>query len=276
MGRDDDPHRAIHARKFFDGCDVLDITHPGAAVLGRKHDAQQTELAEFFDRRQGKFAGFVPPHDVRLDFALGEFANAFLQLKLFIVELEIHDAFSCVHVQRRTLRLEHRNFRAQSYRRDVERVGRTLLSAAVDSEDHVLKTRPHPAPNRNHTAKLKNQLQRRRTGVSAPHNIGVGSRMNRSNTSFDSSLPQPDSRMTSPLHSSSPKSTHPEIVPVKLWTTDSLNSVAHFFKSTPAFKRRPKKKASSRAACAGTGVLLGCAPATYSSSAWGEAKRTAS
>ena len=58
-------------------------------------------------------ASFVPLHDVRRDFALGEFANAFLQLKLFIVELEIHDAVSVSELLRtRIIGLEHSHFMA--------------------------------------------------------------------------------------------------------------------------------------------------------------------
>ena len=58
--RDDDADRSIHAREFFDGGDVFDVAHAGAAVLGRKDDAQQTELAEFLDGRQREIRWLRP------------------------------------------------------------------------------------------------------------------------------------------------------------------------------------------------------------------------
>jgi len=76
--RHDDSHRAIDAREFLNRCYVLDVTHAGAAVLGRKDGSKQSKLADFFNRRERKFAGFVPLHDVGLDLALGKFADALL------------------------------------------------------------------------------------------------------------------------------------------------------------------------------------------------------
>ena len=62
--RDGDSDRTIHARKLFDGGNVLDVAHARAAVLGGKDGAQQPQLAQFLHRRQRKLAGFVPLHDV--------------------------------------------------------------------------------------------------------------------------------------------------------------------------------------------------------------------
>ena len=125
--RDDDADRAVHARELFDGGDVLDIAHAGAAVLGRKHYAQQAELAQFLDGRQRKFAGLVPLHHVGRDFALGKFAHAFLQLQLLIVQLEIQGALSGIHMWIRT----------QEYRR-------TKLPAG--HEMYVWGGHPRPPP----------------------------------------------------------------------------------------------------------------------------------
>ena len=53
MRRDDDAHRAIHAREFLDRGDVLDVAHARAAVLRGKDRAQQAELAQFLDGASG-------------------------------------------------------------------------------------------------------------------------------------------------------------------------------------------------------------------------------
>ena len=117
----------------------------------------------------------------------------------------------------------------------------------------------------------QDQLQRRRTGVSAPH--GVASRMNRSNTSFDSSLPRGVRRITSPSRSQQSRSdTLRNRLRDSVRSHASPNSAATSSRSTPRFRRNPRKKASSSAACTGTGVFLGAPPATYSSSESGEAK----
>ena len=118
--RDDDADRAVHAREFFDGGDVFDVAHAGAAVLGRKDNAQQAEFAEFLDRRQREFAGFVPLHDVGSDFALGKFAHTFLQLKLFVVELEIHETVSVS----RAAAPQNNWIRTQQFQRDKVTTGK--------------------------------------------------------------------------------------------------------------------------------------------------------
>jgi len=84
---------------------------------------------------------------VRRDFALGELSNAFLQLKLFIVELEIHDAVSVSAL----LRIRIIWIRTQPFQGDKVTAGRwnvwgghpcpPLLILEV-----ALKTFPHPAP----------------------------------------------------------------------------------------------------------------------------------
>src|SRR6476661_10760815 len=116
------------------------------------------------------------------------------------------------------------------------------------------------------------QLQRRRTGVSAPHEL----RMNRSNTSFESSRPRGVRLTTSPSRSSRPKPSHSEIVSENVRGASSPKSDAIFFRSTPRFRRRPRKKVSSSAPEELTCVLLYGPPAMYSSSESGAAKRTAS
>jgi hypothetical protein len=42
-------------------------------------------MAQFLHRRQREFAGFIPLHDVRSDFALGKVAHHLLQLQLLVV-----------------------------------------------------------------------------------------------------------------------------------------------------------------------------------------------
>ena len=86
VGGDDDADRAIHAREFLDGSDIFDVAHAGAAVLRREDHAHQAHLAQLFDGSQGEFSGFVPLHDVRPDFALGELADTLLQLLLLFVQ----------------------------------------------------------------------------------------------------------------------------------------------------------------------------------------------
>src|ERR1700691_2300200 len=94
MGGDDDADGTIHAREFFDGSYIFDVAHAGATIFGRKNRSQQAELAQFFNGGERKFAGFVPLHNVRKDFALGKFANAFLEVQLFVVQLEVQEASS--------------------------------------------------------------------------------------------------------------------------------------------------------------------------------------
>ena len=69
---------------------VLDVAHARAAVFDGKDGPQQAQSAQFLHRFQGKFAGFVPLHDIGRNFALGELAHHLLQLQLLIRELEIH------------------------------------------------------------------------------------------------------------------------------------------------------------------------------------------
>ena len=90
MGRDDDPHRAIHARQLLDDDGVLDVAEPRAAeFLGedRAHVAELAELADDFEREGLRL---VPLHDVGRDLGLGELPNSLAQLNLFRRVLEIH------------------------------------------------------------------------------------------------------------------------------------------------------------------------------------------
>ena len=84
MRGDDDADRAVDARKFFDGDDVFDVAEACAAILFRENDAEQAHLGELGHDFSGKVGDFVPLHDVRSDFAFGEFANAAAELLLFI------------------------------------------------------------------------------------------------------------------------------------------------------------------------------------------------
>src|SRR5436309_9379511 len=57
---DDDAKGTIDTRKFFDGGDIFDVSHAGAAKLNRKNHAHEAELAEFFDCGEREVAGVVP------------------------------------------------------------------------------------------------------------------------------------------------------------------------------------------------------------------------
>ena len=83
--RHDDAHRTVNAREFLDRRDVFHIAHARAAVLGRKNHPQQAQLAELLDDCERELAGLVPLHDVGLDLALGELANALFQMQLLVV-----------------------------------------------------------------------------------------------------------------------------------------------------------------------------------------------
>ena len=111
MRRDNNAHRAIHARQLFDGDHIFHIAHAGAGVLGGKNCSQQSELAQLFDRSQRKLASLVPLHDVGQDFALGELTNGFLQLLLLVTQLKIQDSST----PRSRFRLEHSGRRRKSY-----------------------------------------------------------------------------------------------------------------------------------------------------------------
>src|SRR4029077_15390526 len=92
VGGDNDADRPVDAREFFDRGDVLDIAHAGAAVLGGENHSEEPELAQFLDSGEGELAGFVPLHDVGADLALGKLADAFLQVQLLFVQLEIQES----------------------------------------------------------------------------------------------------------------------------------------------------------------------------------------
>ena len=78
--RDDDADRAVDAREFLDRSGVFDVAEAGAAVFFGKDDAEQAHFGELGHDFGWKVRGFVPLHDVRGDFAFGEFADAAAQL----------------------------------------------------------------------------------------------------------------------------------------------------------------------------------------------------
>src|SRR5947209_17809392 len=73
---DRDADRAVNARKLLDDCDVLDVTHPCAAVLFGKDDAHEPLLGEFWLKLHGEVLRLVPLAHVRRDLPSGELANA--------------------------------------------------------------------------------------------------------------------------------------------------------------------------------------------------------
>ena len=166
----------------------------------------------------GKFAGLVPLHDVGRDFALGKFAHAFLQLKLFVVELEIQDAVSVsASLRTRNIGLEHSQFQQEKL--------------PPGDGSRVLPMNP-PRPWACHALYSDRNRRDRRIAIfdptgrsrvsEAPDAMRSGVRMNRSNTSFDNSLPrsrQPD-HIT--LTFEQPQFHHSEIVSANVWTADSL------------------------------------------------------
>src|SRR5579862_5111947 len=87
---DNDADRAVHAREFFDGNHVFDVAEASAAVFFRENDAEQAHFGKLGNDFDGKARGFVPHHDMRGDFAFGEFADAAAELLLFVGELEVH------------------------------------------------------------------------------------------------------------------------------------------------------------------------------------------
>ena|SRR5438132_6487143 len=89
MCRYDDPDRTVNARKFRDRRDILHVAHTRPAIFRWEDDPQQAELAQFLDRRQRKFAGFIPLHDVWGNLAFGKLAHRLLQVQLLIVQLEV-------------------------------------------------------------------------------------------------------------------------------------------------------------------------------------------
>ena len=85
-----DADRAVNARKLFDDRDVLDVTHPRAAVLFGEDDAHKALLGELRQQLHEEVLRLVPLAHVRRDLALGEFAHAHLYLPLIFVQLEVH------------------------------------------------------------------------------------------------------------------------------------------------------------------------------------------
>ena len=89
MRGDDDADRAVHARKFLDCRYVVHVTHACAAQFRGKDHPHQPQLAEFFNCRKRKIAGFIPLANMGRNLPFGELANTFFKLQLFFVELEI-------------------------------------------------------------------------------------------------------------------------------------------------------------------------------------------
>src|SRR5438045_9518114 len=85
-----DADRAVNARKLLDDCDVLDVTHPRAAVLFGEDDAHEALLGELRRKLRGEVLRLVPLAHVRRDLAFGELAHAHLYLPLIFVQLEVH------------------------------------------------------------------------------------------------------------------------------------------------------------------------------------------
>ena len=81
---DDDANGAVHARELFDDDGVLDVAHSRAAIFFREDDAEKTHFAELGNEFGGKLRGFVPLHDVRQDFGLGERADGAPELLLLV------------------------------------------------------------------------------------------------------------------------------------------------------------------------------------------------
>ncbi len=94
MRRNNNAYRPVHAREFFDRGHIFDVAHAGAAQFVRKDHAHQSEFAEFSERRQREFCGFISLAHVGRDLALRKHTDAFLELQLLVVELEVHDASS--------------------------------------------------------------------------------------------------------------------------------------------------------------------------------------
>ena len=90
VGGHDDADRAIDAREFLDDDGVLDVAEPGAAQFLGEDGAHVAELAEFPDDFEREGLRFVPLHDVRGDFRLGELPDGLAQVDLFRRVLEIH------------------------------------------------------------------------------------------------------------------------------------------------------------------------------------------
>ena len=88
--REDDPHRAIHARKFLDDDGVFDVTESRAAVLFGKNRAHVTELAQLLDDFERKSLRLVPLHDVRPNFRFRELAHGFAKVNLLRRVVEFH------------------------------------------------------------------------------------------------------------------------------------------------------------------------------------------
>ena len=109
---DDNPDRAIHARKFFNRADVLHVAHAGSAIFRGKDRAHQPEFAQLLDCGQRKLRRFIPLHHLGRDFARGKFTYVFLEVQLLFIQLKIQVASACALSNR--LDLSAANARKQS------------------------------------------------------------------------------------------------------------------------------------------------------------------
>ena len=75
--RHDQAYGRIDARELFNDDGILDVAEPRAAQVFREDGSEKAKLAGMFDYVERKDLLFIPAQNVRTDFLLGKFADAF-------------------------------------------------------------------------------------------------------------------------------------------------------------------------------------------------------
>src|SRR5204863_5139064 len=88
--RDRERERSIDARDLLDADRVARDVHPGAAVLLRNADPEETHLGEPRHDLLGKALFFVPGPSLGTDFGFGKLANVRSKDLMMLGEAEIH------------------------------------------------------------------------------------------------------------------------------------------------------------------------------------------
>ena len=88
---EDDAGGGAAAGDFFDHDGVGDVVEAGSAFGFGEGDAGEAEFGSFGEEGAREVAGFVEFLGERADFGFGEFADGFLEERLFFGEIEIHE-----------------------------------------------------------------------------------------------------------------------------------------------------------------------------------------
>src|SRR5262245_15186353 len=90
VGRHGNADRTIDTRQLFHDGHIVRITKTRPAIFGWNQHTEKPELPESLKNVDRKNLFFVPLHDMRTNFLLGEFPHDTFYLEQFLTEAELH------------------------------------------------------------------------------------------------------------------------------------------------------------------------------------------